>query len=31
LELLDQPVTRELTIQRGDQVLKVTLTPKRLI
>jgi hypothetical protein len=31
VELLDKPVARELTIRRGEQVLKVALTPKRLI
>lgn len=31
VELLDKPVARELTIHRGEQVLKVALTPKRLI
>jgi len=31
LEMLDKAVARELTLQRGEQVLKVTLTPRRLI
>ena len=31
IDLLDKPVTRELTIRRGDQVLKLALTPKPLI
>jgi Aspartyl protease/PDZ domain len=30
-ELLEKPVTRELMIRRGDQVLKIALTPRRLI
>jgi len=30
-ELLEKPVARDLTIRRGDQALKVTLTPRRLI
>lgn len=30
-EMLEQPVPRNLTIQRGDQVLKLTITPKKLI
>ena len=31
LELFDKPVARQLTIQRGEQVLEVTLTPRRLV
>ena len=30
-ELLEKPVARELTMRRGNQVLKVRLTPRRLI
>jgi len=30
-ELLEQPVARKLTIRRGEQTLRVTLTPRRLI
>lgn len=30
-ELLEQPVSRQITIRRGEQTLKVTITPRRLI
>jgi hypothetical protein len=31
LEMFDKAVARQLTLQRGEQVLKVTLTPRRLV
>jgi hypothetical protein len=31
VELPDRPVARQVTIHRGDQVLKIALAPKRLI
>jgi predicted aspartyl protease len=30
-EMLEQPVARQLEVRRGEQVIKVTLTPKALI
>jgi hypothetical protein len=30
-EMLERPVTHKLTIQRGEQKLKITLTPRRLV
>ena len=30
-EMLEQPVSRSVTIRRGEQTLKVTVTPRKLI
>jgi PDZ domain/Aspartyl protease len=31
IQILEEPVAREMTIRRGEQTIKVTVTPKRLV
>jgi C-terminal processing protease CtpA/Prc len=31
IAMFEQPVPREVTIRRGEQVITVTLTPRRLV